>query len=487
MARAHPQTRRGASAPLATLLTGAGAFLLLLVALALLLPALLRPEAEARGREQARRGAEHAAGTLAARLEQELEGISSRETIADLREHYPDALRILEVDGDGLTPAPRAVPPVGYALSEQVEAAIHRGRASAEVHFPGTPDGQLNLVAPADDGARGGHPAGGTARDWLKPLGSPRAVSLHRGDMRIVQQGAAGGPAARATLPGRDWTVEVRVPPPQLPLAFPFPLVFGLGVVGLASAGVGAALRRRTVTTGPEPVDHPDPVADAPPAMPTAERPPPEPSRPATPVAETGRGSRDQDEHPGEPPPHRSGTGEVIPPGILRAYDVRGTVDRTLTVEVVARLGHAIGTDAREAGQRRVVVGRDGRHSSPRLADALIRGLAHAGCAVLDVGAVPTPILLDFATRWLGTDAGLMVTGSHNPPEYNGLKIMLGGETLSGSAISALGEKAAGAPPDPPRRISRRWTASSRHISTRWPRISRPAGHCGWSWTAGNG
>lgn len=124
-------------------------------------------------------------------------------------------------------------------------------------------------------------------------------------------------------------------------------------------------------------------------------------------------------------------------PGIFRAYDIRGIVGETLSSSVVERIGVAIGSEAISRGLASLCIGYDGRHSSPQLADALARGVMAAGCNVIDVGAVPTPVLY-FATYHLENGSGVMVTGSHNPANYNGLKIMLDGETLSGDAIKAL-------------------------------------------------
>ncbi|KPQ02852.1 phosphomannomutase/phosphoglucomutase [Marinobacter sp. HL-58] len=122
---------------------------------------------------------------------------------------------------------------------------------------------------------------------------------------------------------------------------------------------------------------------------------------------------------------------------IFRAYDIRGIVGETLTPDIVTVIGRAIGSEAIERGVDSLCIGYDGRHSSPELSDALARGVMATGCNVIHVGAVPTPVLY-FATHELGTGSGVMVTGSHNPANYNGLKIMLGGDTLSGDAIQKL-------------------------------------------------
>jgi phosphomannomutase/phosphoglucomutase len=126
-----------------------------------------------------------------------------------------------------------------------------------------------------------------------------------------------------------------------------------------------------------------------------------------------------------------------VSPDIFRAYDIRGIVSTVLTPATVELIGWAFGSAAIENRQTTAVIARDGRLSSPELAQALARGLQGAGCNVIDIGLAPTPVLY-FATHHLNTGTGIMITGSHNPPEYNGLKMMLGGATLHGEEIQAL-------------------------------------------------
>jgi phosphomannomutase/phosphoglucomutase len=124
-------------------------------------------------------------------------------------------------------------------------------------------------------------------------------------------------------------------------------------------------------------------------------------------------------------------------PEIFKAYDIRGIVGKTLTPEAVRSIGQALGSEAVARGQRTLAVGRDGRLSGPELAQALAQGLNAAGIDVIDIGCVPTPLAY-FAAYQLGTNSAVSVTGSHNPPDYNGIKMVLGGQTLYGDMIQSL-------------------------------------------------
>jgi phosphomannomutase len=129
-------------------------------------------------------------------------------------------------------------------------------------------------------------------------------------------------------------------------------------------------------------------------------------------------------------------------PTILREYDIRGIVGDTLTEADAHALGRAFGAKAHGEGARTIAVGRDGRTHSGMLEAELIRGLTESGINVVQVGMGPSPMLY-FATHYLDVDGGIQVTGSHNPADYNGFKLLLKGRSVFGAEIQELGERAA--------------------------------------------
>ena len=131
----------------------------------------------------------------------------------------------------------------------------------------------------------------------------------------------------------------------------------------------------------------------------------------------------------------------TLPHEIFKAYDIRGIVGKTLTAPIVEVIGRSIGSELLERGRDTICIGRDGRLSGPELSAALAKGLRAAGVHVIDVGRVATPMLY-FAAHHFDTQSGAMLTGSHNPPQYNGIKIVLDGVSLSGEAITALRTRA---------------------------------------------
>ena len=129
-----------------------------------------------------------------------------------------------------------------------------------------------------------------------------------------------------------------------------------------------------------------------------------------------------------------------LPASIFRAYDIRGVVGDSLTPTAAYWIGRAIGSQSLAQGEANVAVARDGRLSGPQLAEQLIQGLLDCGCQVTDVGMVPTPVLY-YAANVLAGKSGVMLTGSHNPPNYNGFKIVIAGDTLANEQIQALRQR----------------------------------------------
>ncbi|MBD8615899.1 phosphomannomutase/phosphoglucomutase [Pseudomonas putida] len=130
----------------------------------------------------------------------------------------------------------------------------------------------------------------------------------------------------------------------------------------------------------------------------------------------------------------------ALPHGIFRAYDIRGIVGSTLNADTAYWVGRAVGAQSLAMGEANVNVGRDGRLSGPELVQPLIQGLVDAGCHVSDVGLVPTPALY-YANHVLTGRSGVMLTGSHNPPDYNGFKVVIAGDTLANEQILALHQR----------------------------------------------
>jgi len=134
----------------------------------------------------------------------------------------------------------------------------------------------------------------------------------------------------------------------------------------------------------------------------------------------------------------------TIAPEIFKAYDIRGIVDKSLATATAAAIGRALGSSARQQNIPAIVVGRDGRLSGPALVKALSQGITAAGVDVIDIGLAPTPVIY-FAAHELGTQSCVAVTGSHNPPDYNGFKMVLGDQTLYGEMIQDLRRRIASA------------------------------------------
>ena len=135
---------------------------------------------------------------------------------------------------------------------------------------------------------------------------------------------------------------------------------------------------------------------------------------------------------------------EQVPDEVFRRHDVRGRYGDTLTLEGARLIGRALSAQARADGALRVMLGRDGRLSSPALAEAVTEGLRAGGCDVIDLGLVPTPVLYFATHHYPDSNAGVMVTGSHHPADFNGFKFVLGGAALGGAGLASLRERVRG-------------------------------------------
>jgi len=423
--------------------------------------------------------------------------------VARYRPLFTGAIRLAGYPAGMQEPDLDAQPPIGYALLDMMKAARQSGKAPpVEVHLPGQPEAQINFVQPVvvKDQVQATLVLTFPAERLRRMLGAAgvdgvRMEQRAGGDqIDLASVGRVSGAAVAQPVEGTRWTVQVDLPERAAGLAglrWPrFALAAGGGAVALLVAvfAVGALLRRAVradagtlagivedARTGQVKAQYPATLAESRPAVAAAtagarelaaslrqsrqaakqaERGVREPEEAPPPDIVSGlevteSEGEDMDEFSAEEPVAEPAAESAPPtpsvnvnPSIFRAYDIRGVVDQTLNAEVMQALGQAIGSEAASRGQQQVVVGRDGRLSSPDLADGLIAGLIAAGRQVIDIGRVPTPVMY-FATHYLETHTGVEVTGSHNPSNYNGLKIMIAGETLSGEAIQALGTRIA--------------------------------------------
>lgn len=246
------------------------------------------------------------------------------------------------------------------------------------------------------------------------------------GEMSLLTHGtlSAVNEVSGKPVPGSVFNITAALPAAPIVLSHNWPLDALLSVLVLAAAFFLLHLRERTLRLAlPDPDDVPMPARTT--RLPAGEF--PAPRRPKPP--------------PAAPPVVQQPT-MTLDPSIFRAYDVRGVVGKTLNQSIARALGQAIGMLMVEKGLREIVVGRDGRLSGPELASALADGLRATGIDVIDIGAVPTPVVY-FAAYRFNTGCGVAVTGSHNPPDYNGFKIVVGGETLAEAAIQNLYQRIA--------------------------------------------
>lgn len=351
------------------------------------------------------------------------------------------AAQVVEVYSPGLDEVVRAnYREFGYAKAAQLMAALGSPEATAARTTQGE-DGKrhLSVVEPIQ--------SGGTLRGWawleypfdglaarfsaVSPHGG--RLELRQGDgpdsLSLVAQGSRSGDvgATGQRIAGTALFVFAAMPRAFIIIPHSEVLAALLALIGLGAGGFLLWARSR-----PAPVIEAEPeekeilVADVQrkprlPPSPAAGEAAHEPLAPARAVA----------------PASRAAEPVAVDPAIFRAYDIRGVVGSTLTADVARQIGQAVGALMHERDLQEIVVGRDGRLSSPELAGALADGLRDAGIDVVDLGTVPTPLVY-FACFQLGTGCGVAVTGSHNPPDHNGFKIVVGGETLAEESITDL-------------------------------------------------
>jgi phosphomannomutase/phosphoglucomutase len=352
---------------------------------------------------------------------------------ASLRQRLPQA-ETLEIYSGDLNEVLHANYRVfGYAKAAQLMTAQSAdGMPLAQSVVHGTGDRRLSLVIPL------GGPQRTQAWAWVELPFSPvqqRFDSISPGEGRLdLRQGdeqgyiqllSHGSSSAQAETVGKPvagslFIVAAALPSEFIVLPHSWLLSGLLALLGLGGAFFLLRMRWRTARASmPESDEIPFPAKV-------------ETSAPVAPVAAIVV----------KPTMAPAGPKINVDPSIFRAYDVRGVVGKTLDKDVAHALGQSIGMLMREKGLHEIVVGRDGRLSGPELAGALADGLRAVGIDVIDIGAVPTPVVYYAAFRF-DTGCGVAVTGSHNPPDYNGFKIVVGGETLSEGAIQDLYQRIA--------------------------------------------
>jgi phosphomannomutase / phosphoglucomutase len=356
---------------------------------------------------------------------------NSADVLATLKQRLPQA-RDVELYGAGLDEVLHAnYRDFGYAKAAQLMAAPDaEGEPPVESLFKGAGDRHMTMVEPL------GPQQKPVAWVWIELPFAPIAqrftelstgggrLQLHqstdRGDnLQLMAHGSAGATDVEPQgkpIAGSNFNVVAVLPGAYILLPQSWPLAVLLTLLGLGGGGYLFWLfvhgpRRRAVPVEEESLSDIAKTQSQPEPVKPIVRPTPKPAPVPAPVE--------------------------VDPTIFRAYDIRGIVGKSLTVDLAKLLGQSIGMLMREKGLHEMVVGRDGRLSGPELAGALSDGLRAAGIDVIDIGAVPTPVVYYAAYRF-NTGCGVAVTGSHNPPDYNGFKIVVGGETLSEGAIQDL-------------------------------------------------
>ena len=346
---------------------------------------------------------------------------------AAIASSWPDVQRS-EVWPADLQARYAALPKGGYGSLGVIEAALAEGAPATRV--VSTPAGERLAVAGPAKGPQVlvvGYvelPLERVTRGVaVANLASGTYLALRQGSRGVIERGDLGLRDSAEALAGKVGADDLRIA-----AAVPALLVapFGLGAVAaliagglllLAALGVWLGLRPRMLGSR---MAHDDEDVQT---LTELQRSQPEPERGKSARAISGAGATQ--------------VPVAIDRGIFRAYDIRGVMGKTLDASVAELIGQAIGSLMHDQGLEDIVVGRDGRLSGPELTEGLINGLRKAGRNVIDIGLVPTPVVY-FGCFHLRTGCGVAITGSHNPPDYNGFKIVVGGETLSGKAITDL-------------------------------------------------
>ncbi|MDE2408184.1 MAG: phosphomannomutase/phosphoglucomutase [Xanthomonadaceae bacterium] len=345
---------------------------------------------------------------------------------AAIRQAWPDARRV-EVWPQDLEVLYSGLPQSGFGTVAVAESALQTGKVQARlVRVAGKQS--LALAAPAMGKVVYAELSMSRLEAGVNGPALPDGsyLALRQGASNVIERG-------ESKLAGSAEALSVKVPDSDLRVAAATPgsveTPFGLG--GLAAMGLGITLLllaaglwfvlrpRLLAMAGLEEVEAGPTLSDLQQELPVAK------------AAPSGK-PREQDQHA-----PRTAVPVVIDHRIFRAYDIRGVIGMSLDAGVAELIGQAIGSVMADQNLDSIVVGRDGRLSGPDLAEGLIKGLRKAGRNVIDIGMAPTPVVY-FGCYHLRTGCGVAITGSHNPPDYNGFKIVVGGETLSGAAIKDL-------------------------------------------------
>ena len=414
-------------------------------------------------------------------------GVLERKNIT-LKSYFPDALKVRLLKPGTQREDLNATPPITFAAVEMIQSVESSARPTPmEVHGAGTSQQHINLVRPVMDS--NGHNLSGILmvsfpmsklQQLVTGVNVPGYTELNQlagGNMLLSQQGDAGQKRSVADrtqkIQGSRWEVNYWRDTAQgaggnslvYGLASAIAAFFLLGGAFIQRSKLVKALVRdqKTILTVFEDIqgsrvksEYPvalvemregmDQISDAgrmvAASMPVmAKSQGASQSAPEMDVVDVVESDSLFDSEGGEgrsEPPVNSVS--EIDSNIFRAYDIRGIYGETLTEESAFLIGQSIGSEAYLRGEQTVIVGRDGRLSGEALCAALIKGLLASGRDVKDIGMVPTPVLY-FAATTQGTGTGVMVTGSHNPANYNGFKVMLAGECLSGEAIKSLHQR----------------------------------------------